>query len=111
MLNITTPTIPINLSPTLAKINDIRISSQETLQQIFNRWRGNMIRVWSDPNPQAILDAWQTAYPGEPAKYFAANQATVIFLEAITPGCTTTIMALVKPFTINTTTGAVTITI
>lgn len=109
MINITTPTTPTTVSSQLAKVNDIRTSSQATLQSLFNRWRGNMLRVWQDPNPQEILDAWQIAYPNEPAKYFAANAQTVVYLEAMTPGCTTEVMKLVKPFTINEVTGAITI--
>lgn len=105
-----TQTTEQTVSPELAKVNDIRTSSQQTLQALFNRWRGNMIRVWSDPNPQTILDAWQTAFPGELAKVFQQNAQTVAYLEQMTPGCTTTTMALVKPFTINQTTGAITIT-
>lgn len=110
MITITTPTTSTPVSSELAKVNDIRTSSQQTLQALFNRWRGNMIRVWSDSNPQAVLDAWQTAFPGEPAKVFQQNAQTVAYLEQMTPGCTTSTMALVKPFTVNQSTGAITIT-
>lgn len=109
MLNIITPT-STTISSQLEKVNDIRLSSQQTLQQVFNRWRGNLLRIWQDPNPQAIFDAWQTAYPGEPGKYAVASNQTIAFLELMQPGCTTSIVSIVKPFTIDPTTGAITIT-
>lgn len=109
-INITQPTTQTQSSPTLAKVNDIRTSSNQVIQQLFNRWRGNMLRFWQDPNPQALLDAWQQTYPGEPASAFQANAQTVVFLEQIHSGCTTETMLIVKPFTINSD-GSVTIAI
>lgn len=65
-----------------------------------------MADIWQSPNPQAVLDGIGTSA----AEMFQLSQKTVAFLEQLKPGCTASLIAKMRPFTINPD-GTITITV
>jgi hypothetical protein len=108
-VTITDPNVTMRPSAELAVVNDIRTSTAKTLQEVFNRWRGNLFRVWKHENPQALLTAWFNESPDDLKRALLCSSQTAAYLEQQTPGCTASVLAQIPPYTVNAD-GSITVT-
>lgn len=74
---------------------DVMYASVTAHAPLLVAWRNNIDRVWDSPDPTLVLAEFGT----NAVEIFAKSNATVAFLEALEPGCTTDRLAKVQPCT------------
>lgn len=84
----------------------------KTAQQIFESnlqaLQYGVNTLWTNTDPQGVLNAMQEVNPGSPKELFVATASLIAMLESQLPGCTTSIVVAIKPTTQNSD-GSVTI--
>ena len=93
------------INPPAPIINQAQRQAQQLLTmpnqiytQTLSQWKNGMNIIWGNPaNTAAILSALGV----HAVELFSLSNSILTFLEANSPGCTQSTMALVKPFTAN----------
>jgi hypothetical protein len=87
-------------------ISEIENTRQALFSIVLTRWQSGMQLLWGTPEKtQEIFNA----YGANAGKLFTESQATVAWLESLSPGCTTQTLALMRPYTMSEN-GTVTLT-
>jgi hypothetical protein len=73
-------------------------SPKQAYAVLLQTWTQGMKTIWGNPDEtEAVLESLGT----DAAELFFLSSATVQYLEAVSPGSTTEMMALVKEFEVN----------